>query len=120
MARFDADTNGAIVKFVATYAQELLPGPGAKPAGTVYSVQFDEATNPGLVTAYQSNPSQFSLAGNTLTQTPPGGQPSPATVNPPGPFYDAFQRSRDILSRLTGDQAAIAAAAFRAHGFPVG
>lgn len=119
MARFDADTNGSIIKFVPGYLQEANVAFGAKPPGTVYSLQFDEATNAGLITAYQANTTQFTMPGGTLTQTPPSGPSQVATVNPPSPFYDGFLRSAEILARLSGDQLAIAAAAFRANSFPV-
>ena len=119
MARFDADTNGAIIKLVATSTDELSPLQGSVPANRVYFLQFDEKTNAGLIQSYQNNPSQFTMPGGTLTQTPPSGPSAEVTVNPPGPYYDGFLRAGEILSHLSGDQAAIAAAAFRANGIPV-
>lgn len=127
MARFDADTNGAILKVVPTYSAELNPNLGSTPSGRVYTLRLDEATNTGLLAAYAANPSQFTMPGGTLVQTPSGGSPVAATINPPSPFYAAFINSSDIMARLNGGQYAptqeelsqIAAAAFRANGFPV-
>lgn len=124
MARFDADGNGTILKFVPSVGAEKVPILGAPAPDRVFYLQFDEETNPALVTAYQGNPSQWSLPGGTLTQTV-AGQPTPATVNPPSTFYKAFLNAAGILSRLNGGQYAptqeelsqIAAAAFRAIGY---
>ena len=126
MARFDGDANGTILKVVPNYGNELHPTLGSVPEGRVYVLQLDEVTNAGILAAYTANPSQFAMPGGTLTQTV-GGVSQAATINPPTPFYAAFQNSAAIMARLNGGQYAptqeelsqIAAAAFRANGFPV-
>lgn len=119
MARVDADTNGSILKVIIDISSEKHPSIGATLPGTVYSKQFDEVTNQSFLTSYAANPNQFTMPGGTLTQTPPSGPSQVVTINPPSPYYYAYLNSQDILSRLSGDQAAIAAAAFRANGFTV-
>lgn len=114
MARFDADANGAILGLKFSYQSEQSPLQGVPPPGTVYQLQFDESTNAELIIAYQAASLTFAMSGGTLTQNG-----TPVTVNPPSPFYTAFLTSQEIMSRLGGDMAAVAAAAFRAHGFPV-
>ncbi len=127
MARFDANGSGTILKLVANVAAESSAFQNAPATGTVFQIHFDEATNAGILTSYAANTSQWSMPGGTLTQTPSGGNPVAATINPPTPFYSAFLNSASIMSRLNGGQyaptqeelAQIAAAAFRANGFAV-
>lgn len=128
MARFDANGTGTILKFCPTVEIERNPLLGGSPAaGRVYTLHFDEVTNAGIVTAYQANPSQFTMPGGTLIQTPSGGSPAEATINPPSPYYSAFLNAEEIMARLNGGQYAptqeelsqIAAAAFRGIGTPL-
>lgn len=77
MAKVYADGNGIITRFLTTAAQESqFPDP---PAGTVYTLAFDEGTNPGVIAAYTANSNGFALVGGTLTQSG-----TPVTINPPG------------------------------------
>ena len=84
MAKIYADTDGVIIRFLATLAQEhQYPDP---PAGTVWTLAFDENTNQGIVTAYGTNSNQFTMPGGTLTQTV-AGVPAVVAINPPGLAY---------------------------------
>lgn len=94
MALFRSNAQGEIIQFFATYAAEKQFG-GSVPSGAVYSLQFDESTNSGLVSAYNANSSQFRMDGGTLTQNDVA-----ATINPDGLFYAAFRNRADMLSKI--------------------
>lgn len=118
MAVFRANADGEILQFLSTYTQEKqFPTP---PPEVVYSVQFDEVTNPGLIAAFNANANQFRMDGGTLTQND-----TPATINPDALVYAAFRHRAEMLSKAndTNDPftreevARILAVAFRVAGF---
>lgn len=97
MAKFYADVQGQILQFLATRQQEQNP-PAPAPVQAAYTLQFDELTNNGLISSYQSNPQQFAMPGNTLVQTI-GGVTTPVTVNPPNVFYEAYQNALAVIAK---------------------
>lgn len=98
MARVRADANGDILQFLNTYQLEQQLG-GNAPAGTVYELQFDEETNPGIVAGYAANSAAFRMDGGTLTE-----DGTPVTINPPKQFYAAFQNAAVMLAKAnSGD-----------------
>lgn len=117
MALFRANAAGDILQFLSTYLQEKQFA--TPPAGTAYSLQFDETTNAGLIAAYNANSAQFRMDGGTLTQNDVA-----ATINPPALFYAAFQDRAAMLAKAneTNDPftreevARILAVAFRIAG----
>lgn len=119
MALFRADANGDIIQFFSTYQSEQQNG-GNVPPGTAYSLQFDEQTNPGIVSAYGANSAAFRMDGGTLTD-----DGVPVTINPPQQFYAAFQNAAAMLAKAnSGDPHSwtteevdrLVAVAFRAAG----
>lgn len=119
MARFAAAANGDILQFIANYAEEKEGPQSPLPANTSYTLHFDEATNAGLIAAYNANSNQFRMDGGTLTQND-----TPVTVNPDSLFYAAFRNRAEMLSKIheTNDPftreevARFAAVAFRSAG----
>lgn len=116
MAKFYANIAGDILRLDGSRLVERSATP---PAGTAYTLQFDEETNTGLITAYQSNAAQFRMDGGTLTQNG-----TPATVNPDGLIYAAFRdriallaKARETTDPFTRQEVAlILGLAFRANG----
>jgi hypothetical protein len=95
MARFFADSAGQIIAFRANIGEEESPDYTDPPAGTVYFLQFDEATNPGIITDYSGDSQAFSMVGGTLTKNS-----TPVTINPDTAAYAGFRNWRDFLVKL--------------------
>lgn len=116
MARFAANAAGEIIQFARTYSEEKSFN---IPPSAVFTLQFDEQSNAGIIAAYDANPATFAMAGGTLTQS--GVE---ATINPPLAFYRAFlnvaalkakrDNTNDPYTREEVSQ--ILAAAFRGAG----
>lgn len=69
------------------------------PPATAYSLQFDEETNAGIVSGYNSNSAAFRMDGGTLTE-----DGTPVTINPPKQFYAGFQSAATMLAKAnSGD-----------------
>lgn len=120
MATFRANAAGEILQFLATAQQEQQnPNP---PAGTAYTLRFDETTNAGIVTAYNANSNTFAMPGGTLTQSG-----TPVTINPPGLLFEALENAAALATKAveTNDAftrqevAWLIAIAFRSANLPL-
>lgn len=95
MARFFADAAGQIIAFRRSIGDEESPDYNDPPAGTVYSLQFDEKTNTGIITDYNQNTQAFAMVGGTLTK-----DGTIVTVNPDTAAYAGFRNWRPFLVKL--------------------
>lgn len=96
MARFFADTSGQIIAFRQSIEHEESPdNVNDPPVGTVYSLQFDEKTNSGLLTDYEENSQAFLMAGGTLTKNG-----TIVTINPDTAAYAGFRNWEAFLIKL--------------------
>lgn len=94
MATIRANASGEIIQFLQTPQQEAQFGTPAPPE-TVYELRFDHETNSGILAAYNANSAEFALPGGTLTQSG-----TPATINPPGAYFEAQAALPDLLVKL--------------------
>lgn len=98
MAAFRGNAQGEIQQLLGTYTQEKNNpwNQGTHP----YQQTFDEATNAGVIAAYNSHPEQFRIDGGTVTQNDVA-----VTFNPPSLFYQAFTDRAALLAKANAEDA---------------